>query len=74
MRVELIDDLPMATSAGLYPLSWVIEQLMADPRRIVQARSQLHMDQLVQYWASGRVPSLSDLVRRKHIAAPIQSL
>ncbi len=50
MRVEQIKDLPMATSAELYQLSWVIEQLMADPRRIVQARSQLHMGQLVQYW------------------------
>ncbi|MDM0032221.1 hypothetical protein QTI33_08760 [Variovorax sp. J22P271] len=43
----------MATSAELYQLSWVIEQLMADPRRIVQARSQLHMGQLVQYWDWG---------------------
>ena len=40
MRVKQIEDLPMATSAELYQLSWVIEQLMADPRRIVQARSQ----------------------------------
>ena len=41
MRVKLIEDLPMATSAELYQLSWVIEQLMADPRRIVQARRRL---------------------------------
>ena len=53
MRVKQIEDLPMATSAELYQLSWVIEQLMADPRRIVQARSQLHMGQLVQYWDWG---------------------
>lgn len=53
MRVEQIKDLPMATSAELYQLSWVMEQLMADPRRIVQARSQLHMGQLVQYWDWG---------------------
>ena len=53
MRVEQIKDLPMATSAELYQLSWVIEQLMADPRRIVQARSQLHMGQRVQYWDWG---------------------
>jgi hypothetical protein len=37
MRVEQIKDLPMATSSELYRLSWVIEQLMDDPRRIVQA-------------------------------------
>ena len=53
MRVKQIEDLPMATSAELYQLSWVIEQLMADPRRIVQARSQLHMGQVVQYWDWG---------------------
>lgn len=53
MRVQQIEDLPMATSAELYQLSWVIEQLMADPRRIVQARSQLHMGQLVKYWDWG---------------------
>ena len=28
-------------------------KLMADPRRIVQARSQLHMGQLVKYWDWG---------------------
>jgi len=27
MRIKLIEDLPMATSAELYQLSWVIEQL-----------------------------------------------
>ena len=53
MRVKLIEDLPMATSAELYQLSWVIEQLMADPRRIVQARQQLHLGQMVQFWEWG---------------------
>ncbi|WP_235578177.1 hypothetical protein [Pseudorhodoferax sp. Leaf267] len=43
----------MATSAELYQLSWVIEQLMADPRRIVQARQQLHLGQMVQFWEWG---------------------
>ena len=63
MRVKLIEDLPMATSAELYQLSWVIEQLMADPRRIVQARSQLHMGQLVQGEGKlrpGRIVSMKD--------------
>jgi hypothetical protein len=49
MRIKLIEDLPMATSAELYQLSWVIEQLLADPRRIVQVRAQLHTGQQVQY-------------------------
>ena len=30
MRIKLIEELPMATSAELYQLSWVIEQLLAD--------------------------------------------
>ena len=59
MRIKLIEELPMATSAELYQLSWVIEQLLADPRRIVQVRAQLHMGQQVQYlhWADGKLRS-----------------
>jgi hypothetical protein len=57
MRIKLIEELPMGTSAELYQLSWVIEQLLADPRRIVQVRSQLHTGQQVQYfhWAQGKL-------------------
>ena len=57
MRIKLIEDLPMATSAELYQLSWVIDQLLADPRRIVQARGQLHTGQPVQYlsWEDGKL-------------------
>ena len=57
MRIKLIEDLPMASSAELYQLSWVIEQLLADPRRIVQARAELHTGQEVQYldWADGKM-------------------
>lgn len=59
MRIKLIEDLPMASSAELYQLSWVIEQLLADPRRIVQVRAQLHTGQQVQYlhWADGKLRS-----------------
>lgn len=59
MRIKLIEDLPMASSAELYQLSWVIEQLLADPRRIVQARAQLHTGQQVQYlhWDDGKMRS-----------------
>jgi hypothetical protein len=41
----------------LYQLSWAIEQLLADPRRLVQARAQLHTGQQVQYlqWADGKL-------------------
>ena len=58
MRLDLsLKDLPMATSQELYQLSWVIEHLLADPRRIVQARSQLHLGQPVQYfnWGDGKL-------------------
>jgi hypothetical protein len=57
MRIKLIEELPMASSAELYQLSWIIEQLLADPRRIVQARAQLHTGQQVQYlqWADGKL-------------------
>ena len=57
MRIKLIEDLPMASSAELYQLSWVIEQLLADPRRIVQARAELHTGQRVQYlhWDDGKM-------------------
>lgn len=57
MRIKLIEDLPMASSAELYQISWVIEQLLADPRRIVQARAALHTGQQVQYlhWEDGKM-------------------
>ncbi|MBC7939893.1 MAG: hypothetical protein H7Z19_09050 [Chitinophagaceae bacterium] len=57
MRIKLIEDLPMASSAELYHLSWVIEQFLADPRRIVQARAELHTGQQVQYlhWDDGKM-------------------
>ena len=59
MRIKLIEELPMASSAELYQLSWVIEQLLADPRRIVQARAQLRTGQKVQYlsWGDGKLRS-----------------
>jgi hypothetical protein len=57
MRIKLIEELPMASSSELYQLSWVIEQLLADPRRIVQARGQLHTGQHVRYldWDDGKL-------------------
>ena len=57
MRIKLIEELPMATSAELYQLSWVIEQLLADPRRIVQVRAELHTGQQIRYlsWNDGKL-------------------
>lgn len=56
MRIKLIEDLPMATSAELYQLSWAIEKLLTDPRRIVQARRELHLGQQVKFmnWGDGK--------------------
>ncbi|WP_341923409.1 hypothetical protein [Polaromonas sp. YR568] len=56
MRIKLIEDLPMASSAELYQLSWAIEKLLADPRRVVQARRELHMGQQVKFmnWGDGK--------------------
>lgn len=57
MRIKLIEELPMASSAELYQLSWAIDQLLADPRRIVQARSELHTGQQIQFfnWDDGKL-------------------
>jgi hypothetical protein len=89
MRMNLkIEDLPMATSSELYQLSWVIEQLLADPRRIVQARSDLHLGQQVQYfsWSDGklhaaRVASMKDSrvtvideLSKRHISVPYAAI
>jgi len=88
MRIKLIEDLPMATSAELYQLSWVIEQLLADPRRVVQARSQLHLGQHVKFlhwddgkWRAARVVSMKndrvsvlDEASGKHLSLPYAAI
>jgi hypothetical protein len=88
MRIKLIEELPMASSAELYQLSWVIEQLLADPRRIVQVRAELHTGQRVQYlhWDDGkmraaRVVSMKDRrvtvfdeASRSHFALPYAAI
>ena len=67
MRIKLIEDLPMATSAELYQLSWAIEKLLADPRRIVQARRELHLGQQVKFmnWGDGKWLA-AQIVSMKH--------
>jgi hypothetical protein len=78
----------MATSAELYQLSWVIEQVLADPRRIVQARSDLHLGQQVRYfsWSDGklhaaRVASMKDSrvtviddQSKRHVSVPYAAI
>nr|WP_295771637.1 hypothetical protein [Rhodoferax sp.] len=88
MRIKLIEDLPMATSAELYQLSWAIDQLLADPRRIVQARTQLHTGQPVQFfdWNTGKLlparvismkdrrATLLDESSRSHFTVPYEAI
>ena len=88
MRIKLIEDLPMASSAELYQLSWVIEQLLADPRRIVQARTELHTGQQVQclHWDDGKMRAarvvamkdrrvtVLDEASRTHITVPYAAI
>lgn len=38
MRVEPIEELPLATRTELHQLSWGMERISLDPRRIVQVR------------------------------------
>jgi hypothetical protein len=89
MRMNLkIEYLPMATSSELYQLSWVIEQLLADPRRIVQARSDLHLGRPVHYfnWPDGKLHAarvvsmkdsrvtLIDEQSKRHISVPYAAI
>ena len=68
MRIKLIEELPMASSAELYQLSWVIDQLLADPRRIVQARGELHTGQQVHYldWNDGKMRAARVVAMKDH--------
>lgn len=88
MRIKLIEVLPMASSAELYQLSWVIEQLLADPRRIVQARAESHTGQQVQclHWDDGKMRAarvvamkdrrvtVLDMASRSHFTLPYAAI
>ena len=66
----------------------MIEQLLADPRRIVQARSQLHLGQHVKFlhwddgkWRAARVVSMKndrvtvlDEASGKHLSVPYAAI
>ena len=57
MRIKMIEDMPLASGAELYQLSWEIKQLLADPWRFVQAIAALHTGQQVQslHWDGGKM-------------------
>ena len=54
---RIIDSLNRASSLELFHLSTVIEQMLADPRRIVKVRTNMHMGQTVRFldWRSGQL-------------------
>ena len=54
---RVLDALQRASSLELFQLSAVIERLLADPKRIVQIRRDLHLGQPVRFldWSSGHM-------------------
>jgi hypothetical protein len=56
---RLIDTLNRASSLELFQLSAVIEQMLADPRRIIAVRTNMHMGQTVRFvdWRDGQMRS-----------------
>ncbi len=52
---RVLDALQQASSLELYQLSTVIERLLADPRRILAVRKDLHLGQTVRFvdWRDG---------------------
>ena len=56
---KLIDALNRASSLELFQLSAIIERLLADPRRILQVRVNMHLGQTVHFldWRDGQMRS-----------------
>lgn len=54
---RLLEVLGRASSLELFQLNSVIERMLADPKRIVQVRKDLHMGQTVRFmdWRDGRM-------------------
>jgi hypothetical protein len=54
---KLIDALNRASSLELFQLSTIIERMLADPRRIIAVRTNMHMGQSVRFldWRDGQM-------------------
>ena len=54
---KLIDVLNRASSLELFQLSTIIERMLADPRRIIAVRTNMHMGQSVRFldWRDGQM-------------------
>lgn len=64
---KLIDALSRASSLELFQLSAIIERMLADPRRIIAVRTNMHLGQTVRFldyrdgqMRSGKVVALKD--------------
>lgn len=64
---KLIDALSRASSLELFQLSTIIERMLADPRRIIAVRTNMHLGQTVRFldyrdgqMRSGKVVALKD--------------
>jgi len=56
---RLIDTLNQASSLELFQLNTLIERMLADPRRIIAVRTNMHMGQTVRFldWRDGQMRS-----------------
>jgi hypothetical protein len=64
---KLIDALSRASSLELFQLSTIIERMLADPRRIIAVRANMHLGQTVRFldyrdgqMRSGKVVAMKD--------------
>lgn len=64
---KLVDALSRASSLELFQLSTIIERMLADPRRIIAVRTNMHLGQTVRFldyrdgqMRSGKVVALKD--------------
>ena len=69
---KLIDALSRASSLELFQLSTIIERMLADPRRIIAVRANMHLGQTVRFldyrdgqMRSGKVVALKDTAGRR---------
>jgi hypothetical protein len=54
---KLIDALNRASSLELFQLSTIVERMLADPRRIIAVRVNMHLGQTVRFldWRDGQL-------------------
>jgi hypothetical protein len=64
---KLVDALSRASSLELFQLSTIIERMLADPRRIIAVRANMHLGQTVRFldyrdgqMRSGKIVALKD--------------